>query len=81
MEKECQECIGKYVCVSENFFKSSMCRRFHKALESKFTIDNKDSQKCLCTIENITHTHQSGSGRYEGRIIINRACKFHGNCR
>ena len=40
---------------------------------------NTDSQKCLCTIEDVTHV--IGSGHYEGRIIINRACQYHGNCR
>ena len=35
MEQECQKCIGKFICAGEHLKKCSMCRKFHKALESK----------------------------------------------
>lgn len=43
MEIECQKCIGKYICAGEHLRKCSMCKKFHKALESKLHSHNKSS--------------------------------------
>jgi hypothetical protein len=42
MEKECEKCIGKFICAGEHLKKCAMCRKFHKALESKLHSHNND---------------------------------------